>query len=72
MDMVGNLDEMVADWMQGTTAAGRTPGPGFGNDAVTGVNDVGQSTAQGFPGTPYRGGFVTSGDDAGVFGLDTR
>ena len=71
-DMIGNLNEWVADWMSGSggvPVAGNN-GADFGLDEVRGINAAGNSTggAQ-FPSAIYRGGAYGAGNSGGVFTL---
>ena len=82
-DMVGNLVEWTADWIQGSTVpftpSVGTAGPEFGDDFMRGTNPA---IAQGFgtncPGAIARGGgwraglFSPYGSGAGVFALNAR
>jgi formylglycine-generating enzyme required for sulfatase activity len=77
-DMVGNMLEWVADWMQGSAVPFSpslgTAGPNFGDDFMRGTNPA---TVQGphgtnFPSAPVRGGGYIGGSGAGVFALNAR
>jgi formylglycine-generating enzyme required for sulfatase activity len=82
-DMVGNLIEWTADWVQGNSTPFDPPdgfaGEDFGNDFMRGTNPA---TAQGFgtnfPSAISRGGgfkaglFSPNGSGAGVFSLNAR
>ena len=74
MDMVGNVDELVADWMQGNGFDKTSDaGAGFGNDGVFGVRlPTASSPTDPFPAALFRGGVFDSADEAGVFTLDAR
>lgn len=77
-DMVGNLDEWVAAWLQGdtdpwapTATNGDHTGPDYGSDWARGVNPAGfHDLGQNFPAALRRGGGWISGTFAGVFSLD--
>jgi formylglycine-generating enzyme required for sulfatase activity len=76
-DMVGNLLEWVADWMQGPTVPFApslgTAGPDFGNDFMRGTNPaIAQNNGQNFPAALVRGGGFVGGTGAGVFALNAR
>jgi formylglycine-generating enzyme required for sulfatase activity len=59
-DMVGNLQELVADWLPATTTC---PGwASFSNDQMC---LAGASTTRNFPGAVVRGGWFVSGPGAG-------
>jgi formylglycine-generating enzyme required for sulfatase activity len=63
-DMVGNLYEWVADWVQASTA---NPGWGsFSNDTMT---LSGASTTAQYPSALLRGGYFSSGASAGPFAV---
>ena len=66
-DMVGNVHEWVADWVQGDGAFATTytAGAGYGNDAVHAYNSA--SSSNNFPAAVYRGGAYGAGTAAGVF-----
>lgn len=74
-DMVGNVDEWVADWMQGGFGAWApsvvgTTGPAFGNDDMIGTNPASfQQSGMNFPAAVLRGGRFNHGSRAGVFAL---
>ncbi len=69
-DMVGNLWEYVADWMQdnGEQSAGPTSSALYGNDAISGI-DAAFPEDDGFPAAPIRGGDFKAEEGAGVFAL---
>ncbi len=66
-DMVGNLEEWVADWVPQSTDC---PGWGAFSDDVMCL--AGASTTATGPGALVRGGFYQSFTEAGVFALDNR
>lgn len=73
-DMVGNVTELVADWIQGNSEpwdpVGASAGFDFGEDAIIGVNPaVVQGDGQNFPAALNRGGHFNVGSGAGVFAL---
>jgi len=75
-DMVGNVSEWVADWMQGPNGNGTgnlwspgtvsTSSSTYGNDFIIGVNEASPATDR-FPGAIFRGGAMFDGAGAGVF-----
>lgn len=69
-DMVGNLDEWVADWdEQAPAAVGCTNWPaGFGTD-VTCIGRGSGETSTRFPGARVRGGSFNNGTAAGPFAV---
>ncbi|MBI3595836.1 MAG: SUMF1/EgtB/PvdO family nonheme iron enzyme [Nitrospirae bacterium] len=82
-DMVGNVPEWVADWIQGPNGNGVEgawdPGSfvssapyiasaAYGNDFIVGINEA-SSTTDPFPAALIRGGGYYSGTGAGVFAL---
>lgn len=77
-NMVGNMWEWIADWLQGNTApytsSGGTAGPNYGNDFLFGSNPTAafQGSGQNFPAALCRGGHFGDGEGAGVFtvGID--
>jgi formylglycine-generating enzyme required for sulfatase activity len=82
-DMVGNVFEWTADWIQGSTVpftpSVGTAGPDFGDDFMRGTNPaIGQGFGTNFPGALVRGGsfhagvFSPNGSGAGVFALNAR
>ncbi|MEO8755765.1 MAG: SUMF1/EgtB/PvdO family nonheme iron enzyme [Casimicrobiaceae bacterium] len=64
-DMVGNVEEWVADWVPAATAC---PTWGAFSDDVMCLS--GASTTATGPGALVRGGFFTSFTEAGVFAID--
>lgn len=75
-DMVGNVWEWVADWMQGNTAtwapSSGTAGASYGTDFMNGTNPaISQGAGStNFPTALRRGGSWADGTFAGVFALD--
>ncbi|MFN8545085.1 MAG: SUMF1/EgtB/PvdO family nonheme iron enzyme [Candidatus Binatia bacterium] len=66
-DMVGNVEEWVADWMPfGTGCPGWGIGPGGGTFTDDIMCMVGADGTRG-PGVLVRGGYYNEGTDAGVF-----
>jgi hypothetical protein len=63
-DMVGNLEEWVADWVPASTA---TPGWGGHSDDLMSLSGA-STTTQG-PGALVRGGFRSEGTGAGPFAV---
>lgn len=70
VDMVGNLWEMVADWIQDSSDIdnGSISTDLYDNDAIFGVDEAGPAATR-FPAALQRGGTFTDGSRAGVFAL---
>ena len=76
-DLVGNLWEWVADWIQGDSnpwapVTGGKTNAAYGNDLMSGTNPAQpQGGGQNFPAALERGGSFNYGNftDAGVFAL---
>jgi formylglycine-generating enzyme required for sulfatase activity len=66
-DMVGNLDEWVADWVPFSSACGTWFG--FADDRQC---LLGASTTAGTPGALTRGGYFAYGTSAGVFAVSAN
>jgi formylglycine-generating enzyme required for sulfatase activity len=66
-DMVGNVEEWVADWIPQSTEC-----PGWGAFSDDLMCLAGASTTATGPGALVRGGFYQSFTEAGVFALDNR
>jgi hypothetical protein len=67
-DMVGNLDEWVADWDETAGDCDHWPMTGYGSDIScvgSGDNDIPSR----FPGALFRGGDFSEGTDAGPFAV---
>ncbi len=71
-DMVGNLWEWVADWMQNNSGAdnGYVSTPTYGNDFIRGIDET-YPEGDRFPGALIRGGDASDRSGAGVFALET-
>jgi hypothetical protein len=67
-DMVGNLDEWVADWDEQTGGCANWPAMDFGTDLTCLGRAEGQASTR-FPGALIRGGDFVSGTDAGPFAV---
>ena len=70
-DIVGNLWEWVADWMQDNSGsnAGDISSATYGNDGIYGMDDASPETNH-FPAALKRGGYWNSGTAAGGFAMD--
>ncbi len=75
-DMVGNVWEWVADWMQGDTdlwaptGSGFPAGANYGDDRMAGTNPATNAgNGQNFPGALIRGGDFNESAASGVFAL---
>ncbi len=71
-DMIGNVEEWVADWVQGGTDTWNpnsgTAGDVYNGDALNGANPASfQGNGQNFPAAVLRGGSVSHGTIAGAF-----
>ncbi len=66
-DMIGNVNEWVADWVQGDQGfgTGYNAGAGYNNDDIHAA-PLGTDANQ-FPAAVYRGGDANAGEGAGVF-----
>ena len=82
-DMVGNVIEWTADWIQGSSVpfapSVGTTGPDFGNDFMLGTNPASsEGSGTNFPSAITRGGgfraglFSPNGAGAGVFALNAH
>lgn len=75
VNMVGNLEEYVGDWIQGNTSpyspSSGTAGTDYGDDLMLGTNPaiVQGVNSSNFPTAPLRGGRFSSASFAGVFGF---
>lgn len=74
-DMVGNLHEWVAEWVQGSNSTwsplGGTQPSSYGSDAAGGVNPAVNITGSPvMPSASFRGGAYVHGPGAGVFYID--
>ncbi len=69
-DMVGNLQEWVADWIQDNSDSdgGSTSTATYGSDGIFGVDEAFSETDR-FPAALLRGGNWNDGTAAGVFAL---
>ncbi len=70
-DMIGNLREWVADWMQDNSGSngGDMASAAYGNDGIYGIDEAHPESDR-FPSAWSRGGFWDSGTAAGVFAMD--
>jgi len=66
-DMVGNVHEWVADWIQGDGpfSTAYFAGAGYGGDAVHAYDS--SNSSNNFPAAVYRGGAYGAGTAAGIF-----
>lgn len=85
-DMIGNLDEWVADWlpggepyMTGLNGGAKTPwgSCGDGQDYTANLNSTtftndGFKWKSGLPAAPFRGGHFTSGGAAGAYAINMQ
>lgn len=76
-DMVGNVNEWVADWMQGNADAFATSGIGgvnsatYGSDSASRVQPAStQGSGANFPAAIYRGGAFGAGTSGGAFSFN--
>jgi formylglycine-generating enzyme required for sulfatase activity len=76
-DMVGNVWEFVADWIQGDSnpwsafVTTRTAGAGYGGDRIAGINPAQYqaSDSTNLPAAIIRGGYFVGGPIVGVFAM---
>lgn len=72
-DMVGNVEEWVADWIQANSRndGGDTAPNEYGSDMILGIDEAAPESFR-FPAALIRGGSWRDGTGAGVYALDAR
>jgi formylglycine-generating enzyme required for sulfatase activity len=72
-DMVGNVSEWVAEWMQTNTRnnGGDVTSPEYGSDNVLGIDEAAPESVR-FPAALMRGGSWRDKSGAGVYALDAQ